>query len=372
MAQRDPYEVLGVSRNASADEIKSAYRRLARRYHPDVNPDDPTAEEKFKEASNAYEVLSDADKRARFDQFGTTDGGPQDPFFGGGNMGGFGDLFDFFIGAAGGGGARRRSSAVDGNDLRVDIQISLAEVLTGVTREVPIQRETECDSCSGSGVEGGGQAQECPNCQGTGVVSAVKNMLIGQVRTQVPCGRCSGTGHIVTNPCKKCSGRGVRPTTETIRIDIPAGVESGMMIQMPGNGSDGVRGGRPGDLVVVLHVIEEDPFIRRGQHLLTGFDISVVQAILGDEVTIDGIEGELTLEIPSGAQPGQQVVLKGQGLPPLHGGKRGDLVVELSVVIPTKVSEGEASLLKQFAELRGERIPKEKGGFLDGIFGKKK
>lgn len=372
MAQRDPYEVLGVSRNASADEIKSAYRRLARRYHPDVNPDDPTAEEKFKEASNAYEILSDPDKRARFDQFGTTEGGPQDPFFGGANMGGFGDLFDMFFGAAGGGGARRRSSAVDGNDLRVDIQISLAEVLTGVTKEVAIQREAECDSCSGTGVEGGGQAQECSNCQGSGVVTAIKNTFLGQVRTQAPCGRCSGTGFIITNPCKKCHGRGIRPATETIRIDIPAGVESGMMIQMPGHGSDGARGGRPGDLAVVLHVIEEDPFIRRGQHLLTGFDVTVVQAILGDEVTIDGIEGELTLDIPAGAQPGQQVVLKGQGLPPLHGGKRGDLVVELSVQIPKKVSEGEASLLKQFAELRGERIPKEKGGFLDGIFGKKK
>ncbi len=371
MSQRDPYEVLGVTRSASADEIKSAYRRLARRYHPDVNPDDPTAEEKFKEASNAYEILSDAEKKARYDQYGTTDGIPQDPFFGGANVGGIGDLFEMFFGATQG-GARRRSSAIDGDDLRVDVMVTLQEVLTGVIKEVDVRRESECESCTGTGVEGGGQPQQCPNCQGSGVVTAVKNTFLGQMRTQTPCNRCAGTGILITNPCKNCSGRGVRPVTEKVSINIPAGVEKGMMIQMPGHGSDGVRGGRPGDLHVVLHVDEDGPFVRRGQHLITGYDITVVQAILGDEVSIDGVEGELTLDIPAGAQPGQQIVLKGQGLPPVHGGKRGDLVVELTVVIPNKVSEAQALLMREFAELRGERIPKEKGGFLDGIFGKKK
>ena len=371
MAQRDPYEVLGVSRNASADEIKSAYRRLARRYHPDVNPDDPSAEEKFKEASNAYEILSDSEKKARFDQFGTTEA-MQDPFFGGANAGGFGDLFDMFFGAAAGQGGRRRTMAVDGDDLRADIPVTLKEVLTGVTKEIEVQRDSECDSCRGTGVEGGGQPPTCPTCQGLGVVSTVKNTFLGQVRTQTACHQCRGTGFLITTPCKTCHGKGVRPTKETVSINIPAGVETGSHIHMPGHGSDGIRGGRPGDLYVVLHVAEDGPFVRRGQHLLTGYDISVVQAVLGDEVTIDGIEGELALDIPAGVQPGQQVILKGQGLPPVHGGKRGDLVVELSVQIPTKVSEGEAKLLRDFAELRGERIPKEKGGFLDGIFGKKK
>ncbi|MBI1333112.1 MAG: molecular chaperone DnaJ [Armatimonadetes bacterium] len=372
MAQRDPYEVLGVSRNASADEIKSAYRRLARRYHPDVNPDDPSAEEKFKEASNAYEILSDSEKKARYDQFGTTDGIPQDPFFGGGNVGGFGDLFEMFFGAAGQGGGRRRTSAVDGDDLRADVPITLKEVLTGVAKEVEVHRNSQCDSCSGSGVEGGGQPPTCTSCQGTGVVTAVKNTFLGQVRTQTMCPTCSGTGFMITNPCKKCHGKGVRLTKETVNINIPAGVETGSTIHMPGHGSDGIRGGRPGDLYVVIHVAEDGPFVRRGQHLLTGYDISIAQAVLGDEVSIDGVEGELELEIPAGSQPGQQVVLKGQGLPPIHGGKRGDLVVELSVQIPTKISEAEAKLIREFAEVRGERVPKEKGGFLDGIFGKKK
>ena len=373
MSQRDPYEVLGVSRSASADEIKSAYRKLARKYHPDVNRDDPAAEEKFKEASNAYEILSDEEKKSRFDQFGTTEGMPQDPFFGGGNAGGFGDLFDMFFGAAGGQqGGRRRNAAQDGDDLRADLEISLKEVLTGVAKEVQVEREISCDACNGNGVEGGGQPQTCVNCQGGGVVTAVKNTFLGQVRTQTVCPRCSGSGMLITNPCKKCQGKGVKSARETVTVNVPAGIESGNRIQMSGLGSEGIRGGRPGDLFVFLHVPEEDPFIRRGQHLLTGYDVTVAQAILGDEVSIDGIEGELTFEIPIGAQPGQQVVLRGQGLPPIHGGKRGDLVVELTVVIPKKVSETEAKLMRDFAELRGERIPKDRDGFLGGIFGKKK
>ena len=373
MSQRDPYEVLGVSRTASADEIKSAYRKLARKYHPDVNRDDPAAEDKFKEASNAYEILSDEEKKARFDQYGTAEGMPQDPFFGGGNAGGFGDLFDMFFGAQGGQqGGRRRSAAQDGDDLRADLDISLKEVLTGVAKEIEVERSASCDACKGNGVEGGGQAQTCVNCQGAGVVTAIKSTFLGQVRTQTVCSRCSGTGFLITNPCKKCSGKGVRAVTETVTVNVPAGVETGNRIQMAGLGGAGVRGGRPGDLYVFLHVPDDGPFVRHGQHLLTGYDVTVAQAILGDEVTIDGIESELTFEIPSGAQPGQQVVLKGQGLPPIHGGKRGDLVVELTVVIPKKVSETEASLMRDFAELRGEKIPKGKDGFLGGIFGKKK
>jgi molecular chaperone DnaJ len=371
MAQRDPYDVLGVIRTANADEIKSAYRKLARKYHPDVNRDDPSAEDKFKEASNAYEILSDPEKKARFDQYGTTEGMPQDPFFGGGNAGGFGDLFDMFFGAGGAQGGRR-SAAQDGDDLRADVQVTLKEVLTGVSKEVEVERDAKCDSCGGNGVEGGGQAPTCTNCQGSGVVTSIKSTFLGQVRTQTVCARCSGTGFLITNPCKKCQGKGVRDVSEKVTVNIPAGVENGNRIQMSGLGSDGIRGGRPGDLYVFLHIPDDGPFVRHGQHLLTGYDVTVAQAILGDEVTLDGIEGELGFDIPAGAQPGQQVILKGQGLPPIHGGKRGDLVVELTVVIPKKVSETEAKIIRDFAELRGEKIPKEKDGFLGGIFGKKK
>jgi molecular chaperone DnaJ len=372
VANRDPYEVLGVSRSAGADEIKSAYRRLARRYHPDVNQGDPTAEDKFKEVSAAYEVLSDPQKRQRFDQYGTTEDMPQDPFFAGGGAGGIGDLFEMFFGASGGGGGRRRSAAQDGDDLRLDIAVSLQDVLNGSTQEVEVSRASECGSCNGSGVEGGGAPTQCTGCQGQGVVMAIKNTFLGQVRTQSPCPKCSGSGFMITNPCRNCNGRGVRQAKDKISLNIPPGVETGSTIQMSGQGNDGARGGRPGDLYVVLHVSEDGPFVRRGQHLLTGFDISVAQAILGDEVLLDGLEGEINLDVPAGAQPGQQVILKGHGLPPLHGGKRGDLVVELNVVIPNKVSETEAKLIRDFAELRGERVPKDKGGILGNIFGKKK
>ena len=372
MAQRDPYEVLGVSRSASADEIKSAYRRLARKYHPDVNQGDPASEEKFKEVSGAYEILSDSEKRARFDQFGTTEGMPQDPFFGGSGGGGIGDLFDMFFGASGGQQGRRRTPAQDGDDLRLDLQISLLDVINGLSKEVEVNRASECGDCNGSGVEGGGQPTQCGGCNGSGVVSVVRNTFLGQVRTQTACPKCNGHGFTITNPCRKCSGQGVRPSTDKVLINIPQGVETGSTIHMPGHGSDGVRGGRPGDLYVVLHVAEDGPFVRRGQHVLTGIDITVSQAILGDEMIIDGIDKELNVEIPSGAQPGQKVTLKGEGLPPLHGGRRGDLVVELNVTIPKKVSEGEARLIREFAELRGEKVPDGKSSLFGGLFGKKK
>lgn len=370
MAQRDPYEVLGVSRNATADEIKSAYRRLARKYHPDVNQGDPSAEEKFKEVSGAYEILSDSEKRARFDQFGTTDDIPQDPFFGGAG-GGIGDLFDMFFGQAGGGG-RRRSVAQDGNDVRADVAVSLLEVITGITKEFKVQRSSECTSCSGSGVEGGGQPQQCPTCQGMGAVTAVKQTFLGSVRTQTVCPKCQGNGFLITNPCRGCNGRGLKSAQETVTVKIPPGVQTGSTIHKPGHGDDGIRGGRPGDLYIVLHVEEDGPFVRDGQHLLTGWNITVAQAILGDEVAIDGVEGEIPLEIPAGVQPGQRLTLKGHGLPPLHGGKRGDLIVEVNVEIPKKVSETEAKLIRDFAELRGERVPKDNGGLFGGLFGKKK
>jgi molecular chaperone DnaJ len=373
VAQRDPYEVLGVSRGASADEIKSAYRRLARKYHPDVNRDDPSAEDKFKEASNAYEILSDANKKARFDQYGVTDDQAQDPFFQGGGGGGINDLFDmFFGGAQQGGGGRRRSSAQDGDDLRADVQITLFDVIAGVKKDVQVSRAAECSSCSGSGVEGGGQAPSCGSCQGTGVVSAIRNTFLGQVRTQAPCANCAGIGIKITNPCKNCNGKGVKVQKETVSVNIPAGVETGSTMQMPGHGNDGVRGGRPGDLYVVLHVEDDERFTREGLHVLTGVDITIAQAILGDEIKIDGIDDEVELEIPAGAQPGQQIILKNLGLPPIHGGRRGDLVVELNVLIPKGVSEVEGKLIRDFAELRGERIPKPKGGLFGGLFGKKK
>jgi len=373
MAVKDPYEVLGVARGASADEIKSAYRRLARRYHPDVNPDDPSAEEKFKEIGAAYSVLSDPEKRARFDQFGTTEDGPNAGDFFAGGGGGFGDLFDMFFGGVAGAAGGRRRMGRDGDDLRADVEIELKDVLTGKKVDIEIDRDVECNACGGRGTEGGVAPETCGTCKGQGAVSTVRSTFIGQVRTQSVCPTCSGEGTLIKNPCKVCKGRRLVEESGVVTVTIPAGVETGSTMQLPGHGNEGVGGGRPGDLYVVIGIKPDSRFERRGQTLFTTLNATFAQAALGDQVTIEGVDSELSIEVSPGTQPGTPVVVKSAGLPPLHGGKRGDLIVQVNVAIPTKVSEAEAKLIRELAELRGERQPagESKSGFLGGLFGKK-
>lgn len=368
---RDPYEVLGVARSAGQDEIKSAYRKLARRYHPDVNPNDPEAEEKFKEVSVSYEILSDPEKRARFDQYGTADdvGGPGD-FFAGAT--GINDLFDMFFGGAGQG--RRSGPARDGEDARADVTIQLKEVLQGVKRDVTYRRLTTCDACRGTGGENGAPPQTCGTCRGQGAVAQVRNTFIGQVRTSTTCPTCNGNGYVVPNPCSKCRGRGTRPEEATVALNIPPGVESGATMHVPGQGSEGTNGGRPGDLYVVIHVADEGRFRRQGPHLGTTADVTYAQAVLGDTLTIEGVDESVQVEIPAGTQPGATITVRGAGLPPLHGGRRGDLVVQVTLKVPTKLAEGQERALREFAELGGEPSPQgtPKGSMFGGLFGKKK
>lgn len=373
MAQRDPYEVLGVPRSASADEIKSAYRRLARRYHPDVNPNDASAEEKFKEIGEAYSILSDPQKKDRFDRFGTTEDMPGGGGAGQGDFfGGFGDLFEAFFGAAG--GQTRRGRGRDGADLRADIEITLGDVITGVQREVVVNRAAECDACRGTGAEGGAAPDTCGTCKGQGVVGTVRNTFLGQVRTTAACPTCQGAGVTIKNPCSVCSGQGVRPKEERVLLPVPPGVDDGATIHLPGQGNDGVQGGRPGDLYVVLHVANDSRFQRRGQTLAAELPLTYAQAALGDHLQLEGVDGTVEITVPAGTQAGKQLVAKGAGLPPLHGGRRGDLIFVTTVRVPEKLSEAEAKLLREFAELRGEDVPKgsERGGILGSLFGKKK
>lgn len=369
MPKRDPYEVLGVSKTATADEIKSAYRRLARRHHPDVNPDDPTAEDRFKEVGEAYSVLSDPDKRSKFDRFGTTDD-QQDPFFGGGSAN-FGDLFDMFFG-----GAQRgpRSAARDGGDLRYDLRVGYLDVLNGTHREITFERMAECDTCSGTGMKDGKPRKPCQACNGQGSVSAVRNTFLGQVRTSTPCQTCRGEGSIIDDPCETCKGLALVQETAKVQINVPPGFDDGATIHVPGQGNDGTSGGRPGDLYVVLDIEPDRRFERRGQTLFCRVDLTFAQAAIGDTVEIDGLEGPIELSIPAGTQPNTQLGVKGGGLPPLHGGRRGDLIARVDVVVPKKLNETQAKLLREFAEVGGEPIPKgpEKAGILGGIFGKKK
>ena len=370
MPKRDPYEVLGLSREAAADEIKSAYRRLARRYHPDVNPDDPSAEEKFKEVGEAYSILSDPDRRARFDRFGTTDEQPSDPFFGGGG-GNFTDLFDIFFG--GGGQGRSRGSARHGEDLRYDMQVSLLDVLNGTQREITFERMAECPQCGGLGTEGGAPRDTCQTCKGQGVVGAVRNTFIGQVRTTTTCPTCQGEGSLIKDPCKNCKGKGLLPETAKVTINVPPGFEDGATMHVPGQGNDGVGGGRPGDLYVVLDLESDKRFERQGQTLYTRMSLSFAQAALGDSVEIEGLDGPVSVHIPGGTQPGTQIAIKGAGLPPLHGGRRGALIVLCSVQVPKKLNEAQVKLIRELAEVGGERVPRgEEKGLLGGLFGKKK
>lgn len=368
MAKMDPYDVLGVPRDASQDEIKSAYRRLARRYHPDVNPNDPEAEEKFKEIGEANSILSDPDRRARYDQYGTTDEQMSDPFGGGG----IGDIFDLFFGA-GMGQSRGRSNVRQGEDLRAEVELTLKEVIVGAHRDLDLQRMGQCDRCGGNGAEPPSTPERCPTCQGQGVVGQVRQTIIGSVRTTTTCGTCMGQGVVIKQPCTKCKGRGLVGEHARVSISIPPGVEHGATMHVPGQGNDGVGGARPGDLYVYLEVKDDRRFQRQGQTLFTTVDLTFAQAALGDSITIQGVDDDVELTVPAGVQPGERVSVRGAGLPPLHGGRRGDLIVGLNVVIPKKLNEAQASLIKELAEVSGETVPKgEPGGLLGGLFKKKK
>ncbi len=367
MSKRDPYDVLGVPKDASPDEIKSAYRRLARRYHPDVNPNDPSAEENFKEIGEAYSVLSDPERRARFDQFGSADEVPQDFFA----SGGISDLFDMFFG--GGQQGRQQGSGRNGEDLRADVRLTLKEVIAGAHRELTLQRMAQCDVCIGSGAEPGTAPETCPTCGGQGVVGQVRQTMIGTVRTTTTCPTCRGAGSLIKDPCKKCRGRGLIAETARVNVTIPQGVEHGATMHMPGQGNDGTGGGRPGDLYVVLEVEEDRRFQRQGITLFTKLDLTFAQAALGDALELEGVDQAYNLDIPAGTQPGERIAVKGAGLPPLHGGRRGDIIVNINVKVPRKVNEAQAALIKELAEVSGEPMPKgEPGGILGGLFKKKK
>lgn len=367
---RDPYDVLGLSRDASPEDIKSAYRRLARQHHPDVNPGNPDAEEKFKEVGQAYSVLSDPDRKARFDQYGTVEEGPTG-FQGGGN---FTDLFDMFFGGAGGGFQNVDPRMADGDDVRAEVELSLLEVVTGAEKEIHYRRYAKCGECGGSGAAGGAQPERCSRCHGAGSVTQVRETFLGSIRTSATCSQCRGTGTIIKNPCPGCKGQGLVLQNTSGAAAVPAGVHHGMTLRMPGRGSDATGHGRPGDLYVVISVKEDARFERHGEDLHARLELTFAQATLGDEIVIEGVDAEHDLEIPSGTQPGAILTVRGAGLPPLHGGRRGDLHLHTNVRIPKKITEAQAEAIRQLAELSGERIPTppESGGLLGGLFKKKK
>lgn len=370
---RSPYEILGVATSATPDEIKSAYRKLARQYHPDVNPNNPEAEEKFKEVSTAYAVLSDPDKKAKFDRFGVTDDQGAGGFQGG--QVDFGDLFDMFFGGMG--GQRRTRGRVqgrDGEDIRADVTIKLVDVVTGTQKEAKYRRAVKCGTCEGTGAEAGTKPETCSRCQGQGVVMTVRETFIGQMRTSGACPQCKGTGETIEHPCKSCKGHKLVYEEHTTPIQVPAGVDDGITIHYAGMGGDGIGNGSAGDLYVVVHIERDERFERHGHDLSGNLTVTFAQAAIGDEITVEGVDQDFEIQIPPGTQPNEVLTVKGAGLPPLHGGRRGDIHFVANVMVPKRVTEAQADLLKKFAELGGEPIPRGSTdqGFLGGLFKKKK
>lgn len=365
----DLYEILGVSRQATPDEIKKAYRRMARQHHPDANPDDASAEARFKEIATAYEVLSDPQRRAQYDRFGSAGG---DPLFGGDPFagGGLGDIFDAFFGGGspfGGGGRGRPTGPPSGPDVEVRLDLTFEQAVFGDNVEVAVRTQVACSDCGGSGAREGSAPSTCPDCSGSGQMQTMRQTILGQVVTAVPCRRCEQTGQIIADPCRTCSSSGRVTTDARYTVDVPAGVDSGNTLRLAGKGAVGPRGGPAGDLYVRLRVAEHDRFVRQGTDLVHDLPISISQAALGHHMTYSTLDGDEDLVIPRGTQTGRVFRLRGKGVPHLEGRSRGDLLVRVNVVTPTELSAEEEQILTRLAELRGDTVSVPEDGLKSKI-----
>jgi molecular chaperone DnaJ len=377
MEKRDYYEVLGVGRTATEEEVKKAYRQLALKYHPDRNPGDSTAESKFKEATEAYEVLKDPAKRERYDQYGHAGLGQGAGFPGGGfgfegfdlsdalrafmrDFGAFG-FEDFF------GGGRATMAENRGRDLQVRIRLTLEEVADGVSKKLRVRRQDTCPECSGDGSAAGTAPKTCPQCNGMGRVRRVTRSFLGQMMTETPCNVCSGTGQVVSSPCPRCHGDGRIPSQTTISVDIPRGVSSGNYIPIEGKGDAGRRGGSPGDLIVIIDEAEHEIFTRQGNDIYCLVPVSFVTAALGGKIEIPVLGGTDTLDIPAGTQTGKGFRLRDRGIPYLNRNSRGDELVQVQVWTPKKLSESDKQLLRKLGESESFVPPRPSKSFLEKL-----
>jgi molecular chaperone DnaJ len=363
MAKRDFYEILEVQRNASKEEIKKAYRKKALEYHPDRNPGDKKSEEKFKEAAEAYEVLSDENKRARYDQFGHAG------VSGAGGAGGYGggmsmdDIFSHFsdifedigfggFGFGGGGGRRGRGgrSVNRGSNLRVTVKLNLEEIAKGVEKKIKVNKYVPCKACSGTGAANGSSYTDCSNCHGSGMEMRITNTILGRMQTTAPCSRCGGEGRVITQKCTTCHGEGIIQEQELININIPAGVAEGMQLSMNGKGNAPRRGGVNGDLLIAIDEEAHVDLVRDGNNLFYNLFLSIPEAALGGSIDIPTLEGKVKIKIDVGTQPGKILRLRGKGLPDVNGYGRGDLLVSINVWIPKTLTKDEKKIIERFAE----------------------
>ena len=374
MAKRDYYEVLGVNKNATEDEIKKAYRKIAIKYHPDRNPGNKEAEEKFKEAAEAYDVLHDPQKRQQYDQFGFD--GPMGGGFGGG-FSGFGgtsmnmdDIFsmfgDIFGGHGFGGfGGQRRPQQHRGSDLRLKVKLTLEEINTGVTKKFKVRKDIHCPHCNGSGAEAGSGKETCQTCHGSGVITHTTQSIFGMMQQQSVCPACGGEGQVIKNKCHECGGTGVKKGEEVVEINIPAGVAEGMVVNVPGKGNAGKHNGINGDIQVFIEEEDHDTFIRDGNELIYNLLLDFPTAALGGEVEVPTIEGsKLKIKLENGTQPGKTLRLRGKGLPAVqgYGNGKGDLVVNISVYVPKTLSREEKQAIDQFRQsdnFKGDKQTKD-------------
>ncbi|MBE3638958.1 molecular chaperone DnaJ [Mangrovicoccus algicola] len=377
MAKRDYYDVLGVARGASAEEIKKAYRKKAKEHHPDRNADNPDSEARFKEANEAYEVLKDADKKAAYDRFGHAafEGGMGG---GGGRPGGpgagnadfasafsdvFDDLFGDFMGQQRGGGGGRRQRAVRGADLRYNLRVSLEDAYRGLQKTITVPTAVPCGVCSGTGAEGGAEPVNCPTCNGMGKVRAQQ----GFFTVERSCPTCGGVGQIIKNPCKACHGQGRVEKEKALSVNIPAGVETGTRIRLAGEGEAGLRGGPTGDLYIFIEVADHPIFLREGTNLACRVPVSMITAALGGDIevpTIDG--GRSRVKVPAGSQSGRQMRLRGKGMPALRGGAAGDMFIEMVVETPVNLTSKQKDLLREFERLSEDNNP-QANSFFDSV-----
>jgi len=357
-SKRDYYEVLGVSKSATADEIKKAYRKLAVKYHPDKNPDNKEAEEKFKEIAEAYAILSDQQKRQQYDRFGHQAMGSGG--FGGFDAGGFdisdalrqfmeqgfgfGDIF------GGGGGSRRRRSSNRGSDLQIKLKLTLEEIATGSKKKIKVKKQIRCEECNGTGSAKHSRTVSCPVCHGSGEIRQVSQSLFGQFVNVTTCHRCRGEGQIIENPCHACNGEGRTTGSKMVEINIPAGVATGNYIPLEGEGNEGLRGGRPGDLMIIIEEVRHDIFERRGDDVIMALPVSFPDAALGQSVEIPTLTGKAKLTIAPGTQSGKILRMRGKGIPHLHGAGIGDQLVQVQVFVPTKLSSVERKLIADLAD----------------------
>ncbi len=366
MSKRDYYEVLGVSKSATKDEIRKAYRKLSKKYHPDLNKE-ADAEAKFKEVTEAFEVLSDESKRANYDQFGHA--GPNQGFGGGGGFGGdgfgFEDIFSSFFG--GGGGRRQDPNAPrKGNDLQYTMTIDFMDAVFGKETEIQIPKDETCETCDGSGAKKGTSPETCSHCGGTGEISVTQDTPFGRMVNRRACHHCDGTGQYIPDKCSTCKGKGTVRVNKTIKVTIPEGVDDGQQLRVSGQGEPGVNGGPTGDLYIVFNVRDHEKFIREGDNIYLELNLSFPQAALGDEIEVPTVHGDVNLKVPAGTQTGARFRLRDKGVKNVHGRGIGDQIVVAKVVTPKKLTEKQKELLREFAAISGDDVE----GYSSSLFDK--